>query len=68
MLERGEQVNQFTLQVPVFDASFFAGLMRWGMMFIVIGIALWGMYELFRRFSLVEKFTSYGGTEKVEDL
>jgi hypothetical protein len=68
MLERGEQFNQFTLQMPVFDAGFFAGLMRWVMMFIVIGIALWGMYELFRRFSLVEKFTSYGGTEKVEDL
>ena len=68
MLERGEQFNQFTLQMPVLDAVFFSGLMRWCMMFIVIGMALWGMYELFRRFSLVEKFTSYGGTKKVEGL
>lgn len=68
MLERGEQFNQFNLQMPIFDGLFFAGLMRWGMMLIVIGIALWGMYELFRRFSLVEKISSYGGGQKTESL
>lgn len=64
MLERGEVVNQFTLQMPIIDGLFFAGLMRWAMMLIVIGAALWGMYELFRRFSLVEKFSSYGGKKQ----
>ncbi|MBL4574172.1 MAG: hypothetical protein JKY86_14040, partial [Gammaproteobacteria bacterium] len=39
---------------------FFSGLMRWGMMLIIIGLALWGMYELFRRFSLVESMSTYG--------
>lgn len=68
MLDRGEQFNQFTLQAPIFDGLFFAGLMRWGMMLIIIGIALWGMYEVFRRFSLVEKFSSYGGAQKSEGL
>jgi hypothetical protein len=68
MLERGEQFNQFNLQVPLFDGIFFAGLMRWSMMLIVIGIALWGMYELFRRFSLVGKISGYGASEKTESL
>lgn len=60
MLERGEVVNQFTLQMPVIDSLFFAGLMRWAMMLIIIGVALWAMYELFRRFSLVDKLSTYG--------
>jgi hypothetical protein len=40
--------------------------MRWGMMLILIGLALWGMYELFRRFSLVENMTSYGESRNAE--
>jgi hypothetical protein len=68
MLERGEQFNQFNLQVPLFDGIFIAGVMRWSMMLIVIGIALWGMYGLFRRFSLVGKISSYGASEKTESL
>ncbi|MDP6536217.1 MAG: HupE/UreJ family protein [Gammaproteobacteria bacterium] len=66
MLERGDLLSQFQFQLPVFDALFFAALMRWGMMFIVIIGALWGMYELFRRFALIESFSDYGFTQKIK--
>lgn len=66
MLERGEQFNQFPLQSPILDAVFFSSLMRWGMMLIIVGIALWAMYELFRRFSLIESFSSYGKRREVD--
>jgi hypothetical protein len=59
MLERGGTLSQYQFQMPVFDALFFAGLMRWGMMLIIIVGVLWGMYELFRRFSLIESFSTY---------
>lgn len=60
MLERGGTLGEYQLQMPIFDVLFFAALMRWGMMMIVIAAVLWGMYELFRRFSLIESFSSYG--------
>ena len=66
MLERGEQLNQFQLQMPIFDAVFFSALMRWGMMLIIIAGALWGLYELFRRFSLVEKLSGYTSSRETE--
>ncbi|MCG8416002.1 MAG: HupE/UreJ family protein, partial [Pseudomonadales bacterium] len=66
MLDRGGQLSQFQYQWPVFDAMFFAALMRWGMLLIVIVGVLWGMYELFRRFSLIESFSSYGIGQKLQ--
>jgi hypothetical protein len=60
MVERGDTFNQYPLQMPIFDDVFFAALMRWGMMFIIIGAALWLMYEGFRRFGLIERFSLYG--------
>ena len=60
MLDRGTQFNQFQLQPPILDGIFFVALIRWGMMLIVIAGVLWGMYELFRRFSLIEDISSYG--------
>lgn len=66
MLDRGGQLSQFQYQMPVFDALFFAGLLRWGMLLIVIGGILWGMYELFRRFSLIESVSSYGIGQKLQ--
>lgn len=66
MLERGGQLSQFQYQWPVFDAMFFAALMRWGMLLIVVVAVLWGMYELFRRFSLIESFSSYGVGQKLQ--
>ncbi len=66
MLDRGGQLSQFQYQMPVFDAMFFAALMRWGMLLIVIVGVLWGMYELFRRFALIESFSSYGIGQKLQ--
>ena len=60
MIERGITLNLYQFQMPVFDALFWAALMRWGMMLIVIIAALWAMYELFRKFSLVEAFPEIG--------
>lgn len=52
MLERGEQLNQFSYQMPIFDAIFFAALMRWAMLLIIAGGVAWLMYEAFRKFGL----------------
>jgi hypothetical protein len=66
MLDRGTQLNQFQFQMPLLDTVFFVALMRWGMMLIIIAAVLWGMYELFRRFSLVESITRYGESRVAE--
>jgi hypothetical protein len=65
MVDRGGQLGQFSFQAPVLDALFFAALMRWMMLLIVILGIGWGMYELFRRFSLIESFNSYGVGRKL---
>ncbi len=67
MLERGEQLGAYQMTMPLFDSIFFAGLMRWGMMMIVIAAAAWGLYELFRRFKLIEGISTYGPASKVVD-
>lgn len=67
MLERGFVLNQYQIQMPPLDTLFFAALMRWGMLLIVIVAILWGMYELFRRWSLVESISGYGAIKSVEE-
>ena len=64
MLERGTTLGLFQFQMPIFDSLFFASLMRWGMMLIVIVAALWAMYELFRKFSLIGSFSDYSYRQK----
>ncbi len=66
MLDRGTSLTQFQLQMPILDSIFFAGLMRWSMMLIFIGLVLWGMYEIFRRYALVENISSYGTSRNTE--
>ena len=68
MIERGVTLNLYQFQMPVFDSLFWAALMRWGMMFIIIFAALWGMYELFRKFSLVEALPGMGREEVGSDV
>ena len=51
MMERGELLSQYQFQMPIMDAQFFAGLMRWGMLAIIATGAVWGMYEIFKRFN-----------------
>lgn len=64
MIERGGVLTQYQFQMPVLDTLFFAGLMRWAMMVVVILAALWGMYELFRRFSLIDRIRLFESTRK----
>lgn len=66
MLDRGATLTQFQLQMPILDSVFFAALMRWGMMLIVVGLVLWGMYEVFRRFALVESMSKYGANRNTK--
>jgi hypothetical protein len=53
MLDRGDTLGQYQFQMPIFDSLFFAALMRWGMMVIIIAAAIWAMFEIFKRFSLI---------------
>ena len=66
MLERGTTLSLYQFQLPVMDSLFWAAVMRWGMMFIIIFAALWAMYETFRKFSLIEPFSAYGFGQKTE--
>ena len=52
MLERGGVLGAYSLQAPILDALFWAGVMRWGMLLIITGLVLWAMRAVFRRFSL----------------
>ncbi len=64
MNERAGDLFQYQFELPVMDALFFAATMRWVMMLIVILVALYGMYELFRRFALVENLRLFAFLEK----
>jgi hypothetical protein len=39
--------------------------MRWGMMLVVTMLAVWAMYELFKRFALIEGFSEQ--SERLEE-
>jgi len=66
MVDRGATLGLYQFQMPVFDALFWAAVMRWGMLLIVIVAVLWAMYEVFRKFSLIESFSTYNFGQKVE--
>jgi hypothetical protein len=65
MLERGTTLGLYQIQMPVIDSLFWAALMRWGMMLIIIIAALWAMYELFRKFSLIESLSDYRNKDQI---
>jgi len=65
MLERGTTLGLYQIQMPDIDSLFWAALMRWGMMLIIIIAALWAMYELFRKFSLIESFSDYRTKDQI---
>ena len=65
MVDRGTTLSLYQFQMPVFDALFWAAIMRWGMMLIVIIAVLWAMYEVFRKFALIESFSTYNFGQKI---
>lgn len=64
MLDRGNQLSEYQFQMPIFDGFFFASLMQWAMMLIIIGGVLWVMYEIFRRFAMVAAISTYAPQQK----
>ncbi|MBT5187636.1 MAG: hypothetical protein HOM01_12570, partial [Kordiimonadaceae bacterium] len=46
MVERNSNFNEYIIVWPEFNADFYAELMRWGMLAIIVGIASWLMFEL----------------------
>lgn len=63
MMERGVTLGAYQFQMPVFNAEFFAGLMRWGMLLVIIAGVVWGMWEVFRRFAGAPASDPYPVTE-----
>tara|TARA_B110000495_G_C22997802_1_gene588477 strand:- start:478 stop:1812 length:1335 start_codon:yes stop_codon:yes gene_type:complete len=48
MTERSERLGEYFFIMPEIDSNFYAELMRWGLLLIIILIASWLMYELSR--------------------
>ena len=48
-MERGAQLVQFAWVWPAFDAAFFAAALRWLMLLMASGAALWGLNAAFKR-------------------
>lgn len=66
MLERGAQLQLFSFQYPIFDNLFYAALMRWGMLLIIVVGCFWLTYELFRRLNLVLSFAELARMRTIE--
>lgn len=64
MTERGANFLQYDLQWPVFDALFFAGLMRWVMLLMIAVAVGWALLWVFRRFSLEPAALTPGADKK----
>ncbi|MDX1492721.1 MAG: HupE/UreJ family protein [Longimicrobiales bacterium] len=47
MLERGGDLLQYDFVMPLMDAAFVAALLRWIMLVVIVGGALWGLRGLF---------------------
>ena len=50
MSERWSQLILYDIRMPAMDAFFFAALMRWLMLALLVGSAAWGLSALYRRF------------------
>lgn len=50
MSERAGQLGEYSFQWPALNPAFFASVMRWLMLFVVIGAVLWAMVQVYARF------------------
>jgi hypothetical protein len=57
MSDRAAQLTLYQYSLPRFDAAFLAALMRWTMLLLIIGLAVWLLYGLARKLAA-------SGTEK----
>ena len=52
MLDRGAVLRGYRFTWPAFDAAFLLTLTRWGMLSILLGAAVWGLYAVYGRYVL----------------
>ena len=50
MSERAGQLSAYSFSWPALNAAFFASLVRWLMLLVIIGSVLWAMVLVYRRF------------------
>ncbi len=56
MSERASALGAYQFSLPIMNAAFLASVMRWVMLLLIIGVALWFLYKVYRRF-VIEKET-----------
>ncbi|MEX0708109.1 MAG: HupE/UreJ family protein [Woeseia sp.] len=49
MTDRLAALGAYEFAWPAINAAFFAALMRWLMLFLIVALAAWGMYALYKR-------------------
>jgi len=54
MSERASALGAYPFSLPVMNAAFLASVIRWVMLLLIIGVALWFLYKVYRRF-VIEK-------------
>lgn len=52
MSERASALSAYQFSWPTVNAAFFASAMRWVMLLLIIGVALWFLYKVYRRLML----------------
>jgi Arc/MetJ family transcription regulator len=50
MTDRASQLSAYSFSWPAMNAAFFASLMRWLMLLVLIGAILWAMVQVYARF------------------
>lgn len=59
MSERGTEFLAYQLYMPVMNYAFFALLMRWLMLALIIGSAVWMLFALYRRFLKLDRNSDF---------
>ncbi len=55
LLDRWNVLQAYNFEWPLIDTTFFLTLTRWGMLLLITGAILWGMYELFRYLNILQR-------------
>jgi hypothetical protein len=58
LIDRGATLREYRFELPAFDAAFLAGAMRWAMLLLVVGAAMWLLRGMVRRSPLRHKVES----------
>ena len=58
MSDRAMALSAYQFSWPVLNAAFLANVMRWIMLLLIIGVAVWFLYKVYRRFVTLTAPTS----------